>query len=135
MGEQGLKTVVWGGTSSVIASAQPVPGEGADLLVLDFGAADRDLDPTLRRQSFEGCLRQALSLPSRPRVVCLPGSEEQRILAEHYGVPPSTEAAWAAPSACSDPPQPCLTRSIPPTGSSPACGTPRPRPTPSRCSG
>jgi len=71
--------------------------EGADLVILEFAVNDQWLDPTMRRQTYEGCLRQVLTLVSRPRVLCLFLTErgdpshgqgaEQKVIAEHYGVP------------------------------------------------
>jgi lysophospholipase L1-like esterase len=84
------------GTDSVAAAARiSAHADGADLVVLEFAVNDQWLDPSLRRQAYEGCLRQVLVLPSRPRVLCLFLAEEggtsvhreQSVIADHYGVP------------------------------------------------
>lgn len=86
------------GTDSASAAVRVAAhADGADLVVLEFAVNDQWLDPTVRRQAYEGVVRQLLGLASRPRVLCLFLSEqegphkgqaaEQRLIAEHYGLP------------------------------------------------
>jgi lysophospholipase L1-like esterase len=70
--------------------------EPFDLVILEYAINDLWLDPTIRRQTYEGCLRQILKLPDSALVMlCLterdehgPGmAKEQSILADYYHVP------------------------------------------------